>query len=117
MAQEMNKIYLGSDDGRVGWDDTAGETTDPVTFIIGDSNLKPAVREPGQFLYEGDMVRSIPGGRVADVHKVLHSPGICATLANIKNFVILGLGTNDLCRKGKKVARITTQVPGSMATN
>jgi hypothetical protein len=112
MALRMDKIYLGSDDGRVIWADTAGETTNPVTFIIGDSNLKPTVREPGQFLYEGDMVMSILGGRVADVHKVLDSPGICATLANIKNFVILGLGTNDICRKGKKVAGVATQVPG-----
>jgi hypothetical protein len=108
----MNKIYVGADDGRVGWADTAGETTDPVTFIIGDSNLKPAVREPGKFLFEGDMIMSIPGGRVADVHKVIASPGICETLANIKNFVIMGLGTNDLCHKGKKVAGIMTQVPG-----
>jgi hypothetical protein len=112
MAQRMNTIYLGSDDGTVGWADTAGETTNPVTFVIGDSNLRPAVREPGQFLYEGDMVMFIPGGKVADIHKVLESPGICATLANIKNFIILGIGANDICRKGKKVAGVATQVPG-----
>jgi hypothetical protein len=108
----MNKIYLGADDGRVGWADTAGETTDPRTFILGDSNLRPIIRDPGEYLYEGDMVMSIPGGKVTDIQKVIDCPGICETLANIKNFVILGLGTNDVCLKGKKVAGITQQVPG-----
>jgi hypothetical protein len=74
MTHRMEKIYLGSDDGRVGWSNTAGETVNPVTLVIGDSNLKPAVKEPGKFLYEGDMIMSIPGGRMADVLKVLDSP-------------------------------------------
>jgi hypothetical protein len=77
-----------------------GEMLDPKTIYIGDSNTKVAATNPTEFGHPGEMLVAIPGATMKDVKDFLDEPGIRCTLRTARAFVLFGIGTNDLCRRG-----------------
>jgi hypothetical protein len=77
-----------------------GEMLDPKTIYICNSNAKVAATNPTEFGKPGEMIASIPGGTMMDAEDFLNEPGIRRTLRTATAFVLFGIGTNDLCRRG-----------------
>jgi hypothetical protein len=77
-----------------------GKMVDPITIYIGDSNAKIAATNPTEFGKPGEMIVSIPGGTMKDAEDFLNKPGIRRTLRTATAFVLVGIGTNNLCRRG-----------------
>jgi hypothetical protein len=76
------------------------EMLDPITIYICDSNAKIAATNPTEFGKPGEMIASIPGGTIKDAEDFLNEPGIRRTLRTATAFVLLGIGTNNLCKRG-----------------
>jgi hypothetical protein len=90
-----------------------GEMVDPKTIFIDDSNAKIAATNPTEFGKPGEMIVSIPGGTMKDARDFLDKPGIRCTLRTATAFVLLGIGTNDLCRRGDPTPEgYPRQLPG-----
>jgi hypothetical protein len=77
-----------------------GEMIDPKTIFIADSNAKIAAINPAGFALSGEMIVAIPGGTIKDAVDFLNEPGIRRTFTTVEAFVLFGIGTNDLCRRG-----------------
>jgi hypothetical protein len=91
----MDRMRINNKTVRIG-----GEMLDPKTIYIGDSNTKVAATNPTEFSRPGETMVSIPGGTMKDVRDFLNEPGIRCTLRTATAFVLFGIGTNDLCRRG-----------------
>lgn len=101
-----------------GWVKLTGDLLSPGTFIIGDSNLRPILENPGRFMGPKTMVTMVPGGGTAAVVKLLGNAGMIRTLENIETFIVCGLGANNLCKKGPKgVDGVPSQLPGMSGHN
>jgi hypothetical protein len=104
----MDRTRINNKTVRIG-----GEMVDPITVYIGDSNAKIAATNPTEFGHPGETLVSIPGGTMKDVRDFLNEPGIRRTLRTAKAFVLFGIGTNDLCRRGDPTPEgYPRQIPG-----
>jgi hypothetical protein len=104
----MDRMRINNKTVRIG-----GEMLDPITIYISDSNVKIAATNPTEFGRPGEMIVSIPGGTIKDVKDFLDEPGIRCTLRTATTFVLLGIGTNNLCRRGDPTPEgYPKQLPG-----
>jgi hypothetical protein len=82
------------------WFKKGGNVDDVETLLIGDSNMRKATEDPARFaIWGSDQVVAIPGGQLQHVSGFFDDAR-SNTFREIRNIMIIGMGMNDVCKKG-----------------
>jgi hypothetical protein len=88
------------------WFKKGGNVDDVETLLIGDSNMRKATEDPARFaIWGSNQVVAIPGGQLQHVSGFFDDART-NTYCQVRNIMIIGIGMNDLCKKGPNDAQV-----------